>query len=69
MADALISSTKSEHTVHLISLCRICGKGLTERVIYNLANYNSRLQSVKMPFNEDREIYPPSFCNTCYTLT
>ena len=64
MADTLISSKKSEHTMNLFSLCRICGELLTT---YNVANYSSRLQFfLKMPFNEDGAMYHPSFCSTCY---
>ena len=57
------------HSTLIQKFCRVCGNIMKGRVTYIVEKYTETLKNTFMgTFDiENNDIYPRSFCNTCYT--
>ena len=57
------------HSTLIQKFCRVCGNTMKGRVTYIAEKYTEALKNTFMgTFDiENNDIYPRSFCNTCYT--
>ena len=55
------------HSTLIQKFCRVCGNTMKGRVTYIAEKYTEALKN-RFTFDiENNDIYPRSFCNTCYT--
>ena len=60
-----MSSTK--HQQFLNSHCRVCGKTFGKKTRYTCSKYLTILEGLGIdPANDNDDIHPGSFCNSCY---
>ena len=57
------------HSLNLLKLCRVCGKILADKTIYEVKDFTFKLQdSFRASFIRDEsKIHPPNFCHVCFS--